>query len=637
MIPTMQRLVLFSLAMVLTACRNEPTPTAEAGSPASKRPVVPADRSSSESPAASAEPVEPAEPSASQDPLPADADPSAAESAECTATCTPRRLHRGAHPSRLVVDATHLYWVQESKLYRMPREGGEAEVLLDEVDRDALPVDESAIYPCRRASNEVHDVLRMPKAGGPPRRLAKADECRLALVGEHLYFPERDLARGWGLARVPTAGGTTQRLLDLSFVPDEIVTDGEQVYWTGNEQIARFDPKTDQAQTFATGVDHLQDIGFIPTHVAWIDLSNLVMAPKRGPHQGKPEVVANFQHAHDFESDGTALYWASATRAGWQRLELESKALITYAVPEGSNAIAVDGSRVWWTESAEKGGIYTLDTCGCDDDVLVPRPLLRGIEGPEQERPLRYGYENEGQIFVQVRDLSDDEADVLTLLAEEHPDTIPLDAPLVPPRFARGDRYRVANHAGVFEATLVGLQSALGGEGTYLELILEAKGTDAGGIVARADGPKLTPIRDASPDPSRVPEYLPAIRKAVKAARLGHRRVQAEHVRVVPAALPAPHQVVITVAVPLPGSDEDPSIGTMSALLLGGEKGAITQHVLGPEERMESFTVDFLVDIGADGTDEVGFTSAYYEGSYDLLLEWDGHRPGYITLAGDGA
>ena len=90
------------------------------------------------------------------------------------------------------------------------------------------------------------------------------------------------------------------------------------------------------------------------------------------------------------------------------------------------------------------------------------------------------------------------------------------------------------------------------------------------------------------------------------------------------------------ISVKVPSSDEETD-NYLLALLLGDGVGAISGAVHEPAERWEAFTIDYLVDLEADGVDEVGFTSAYYEGSYELLLEWDGAQPQPSTLAGDGA
>ncbi|NJL33207.1 MAG: hypothetical protein HC893_04310 [Chloroflexaceae bacterium] len=57
----------------------------------------------------------------------------------------------------------------------------------------------------------------------------------------------------------------------------------------------------------------------------------------------------------------------------------------------------------------------------------------------------------------------------------------------------------------------------------------------------------------------------------------------------------------------------------------------------GPDERLDHFEIDYLIDVDADGVDEVLVSSAYYEGRYDNLLEWQDGSWTMSTLAGDGA
>lgn len=84
-----------------------------------------------------------------------------------------------------------------------------------------------------------------------------------------------------------------------------------------------------------------------------------------------------------------------------------------------------------------------------------------------------------------------------------------------------------------------------------------------------------------------------------------------EHLTIVRGQFPAPHVALISVTLPNPDEEED---DYFSALLLGDSSGAISGAVHEPAQRWEAFEVDYLVDLDADGVDEVGFTSAYLRG-----------------------
>jgi hypothetical protein len=555
------------------------------------------------------------------------------------AACTAKQLHAGDHPSMLALDGSHVYFVQGSTLYRIGRTGGEPEVVLEDVAWEELVARDDAVYACRKAPNMRVDVLRLGKDGSPPQVIAQAGTCKLAVLGDHVYFADRDTNWKSWLARAPISGGSggaVEQLVQVERPFRELVADASHVYFTTeSEDVRRFDPSTRTIELLADQRVDTTGLGLTDTHVAWLEHSNLVRLPKHGP-RGEPELVANFQNALDFASDGQNLYWASVSNSSWQRLGADGKSLVTYAVPRGASSIVVDGTQVWWTVFNTEGSIFTLDTRGCGDAVLVPTPPRRAIVGPEQEDRLRLGHGDEGRLTVQVRDLSSDESDALWLLESSlESSVVPAGSEGLPPRFSVGDAYRVATTGGVFDAQLEGFEIGSGGEGMLFYLRLNAPGAGEGrALVVEPNGPKLAKLRDVSPDATAIATYLPAVRKAFTDAGLAGDRVLAEHLTVVRGQFPAPHDALISVTVE---NSNDEGMDYFSALLLGNDAGAISESIFTPEERLDAFTIDYLVDLEADGVDEVGFTSAYYEGSYELLLEWDGADPQTSTLAGDGA
>jgi len=561
-----------------------------------------------------------------------------AQPGECTAPCTPRRLHTGNSPSHLRVDSTHAYWLEEHQLLQMPRDGGPTKVMLEVPGRDRFVLDDDALFVCSRHGTTSHDVVRVPKDGSATTVLARdLRDCRTAVHGDHLYLTTDDEDRF--ISRVPKAGGAIERVASYERYADELASDGTHLYMrpTSYGEIFRLDPKTKTIEPFVDDHEDIRVMGFTDDHVVWIEFSNLMAAPKHGPERGKGRVLSELENALHMVGQGNTIYWASVSKASWCRMDLETDELACVDVPEGTASLAVDGSRVWWAAGADAGGVDTLDTCGCGpDDALASRPAHGVIQGPAKEDELRTGYSEDGKITVPIRDTSSDEADAIERLAIEFEgDPIPTDDPRLLPRFRVGDEYRVANGAGVFDAEIVGFTTSQGGEGTSFVLVLDVPGSnDQGGIVARPSGPPLAPMRDAPADEELARTFLPSVRKAVRSA--GFRtRVKLEHLTVVKAKIPAPHEVVISVAIP-DGSD-DVDAGYVSALLLGDAKGSITTAVLPPDSRMESFAIDYLIDIGKDGIDEVGFTSAYYEGSYELLLQWNGSTPSYVSMGGDGS
>ena len=75
----------------------------------------------------------------------------------------------------------------------------------------------------------------------------------------------------------------------------------------------------------------------------------------------------------------------------------------------------------------------------------------------------------------------------------------------------------------------------------------------------------------------------------------------------------------------------------ISGLLIVDANGQPTEVIHPPKLRLESYAIDYLVDFDGDGTDEIAYTSSYYEGAYEYLLRRDAGSYQGVLLAGDGA
>ncbi len=593
------------------------------------RPVAPTAPTPPSTPSSSVAP-----PPAVDERAPARAEPSAPVA--CTDACTPTRRLAADHPSHLRVDATDLYWLQGSSLWTMPRDAGEARELATDLSWATPVLDDEAVYVCRNAPQLTVDIVRIPKDGGPERVLAKAAACRIAVLAGKVYFPERDDRWQDWLASVPIAsesGAKTERVLGRTRAPEQLLADATHLYWHAGNEIHRYDPKTHKAEVVADKLGSVRHIGLTDTHVVWVQDSDMARVPKRG---GDVELVANHQDALTIEADGRTVYWGSVSDDAWRRLDAGG-AMVTHAVPGGVSSIAVDGTRVWWTVFADDGGIDTLQTCACDDSVLAPTAPMRAAQPPDPVDVARWrtGYLDEGELLVQVRDLSGDETSEVEKLERKFGmASIPAGTKGLPPRFAIGDAYRVATTKGVFDVAISGYEAGGGGEGVYLYLRMAGKGLrGSGGLVTKAPAAGLGQLRKAKVERSLAERYLPAIKRELAAAKKRRPIVGKWHVKVVPASLPAPHAVLISVAAPNP----DESTEYLSALLVGDAGGEITGTIHAPDVRLDTFTVEYLVDVDGDRVDEVLYTSDYYEGSYQHLLTWRGKTPTTTTVAGDGA
>lgn len=595
----------------------------------------------------------PADPVAAPSPEAPAAEPARVQSAPepvCTQPCEPRPLATARHPKNIQLDASHVYYLAESKVHAVPREGGPDRVLASDVFEIAA-VSDTHVFACRRTKAIRPHLVAIPTSPGAEIVLARTDGCRAALLGQTLMFAGRDDALDTWVGRIPaptrgdTAPKTVDKIVALKGSIEDLATDGRHVYWMTQDTIHRLDPKTGTTTVLAPA-PRSKRFTLTATHVVWADYANINRVPKTG---GGAEVVASFADALDLASDGTHVYWASNRDEAWFRLDPADKTLATYAVADGSPSIAVDGTDVFWSRwgasGSASGGIVALQTCACGEDSLPTRPAIRTPVGPARQDidTFRWGYTEEDNLLVQIGDLSSDEASSIEMLAAAHTEAIPPGTDGLPTRFPLGRRYRAATRDGVFEVEVSGYSTGMAGEGTHFYVEMAAKGIRGSALVVDAKrGPNLGKIRRAKHDGTLVPAYLPALQQALGEAKIrGTRKLvlAPRNVEIASGAFPAPQAVIIAVSADDPGGggDHDSDVNRISALVLGDASGTISRVIYGFDRRLEEFSIDDLVDIAEDGIDEVIFGSHYYEGAYILLVHWRGDKPLTTPLGGDGA
>lgn len=248
---------------------------------------------------------------------------------------------------------------------------------------------------------------------------------------------------------------------------------------------------------------------------------------------------------------------------------------------------------------------------------------------------LRSGTPRDGRIQVQIVDLTADEAKAIDAVLGED-GALTRDDPRMPARWRMGRPFQLWIGTTPQSATLVGFESGSGGSGTIYTMILEAKGApkDVGGWVTDVGGPTIAAAKGTGEDADAAKRAIPAVRKQMKDARL-RGKVTAKHVTAVRGAFPAPHTTAIAVSIDTAGSD--PTGGYTSGLLLTDDAGNITGAAYELDDRLDSFSIDQLIDLGDDGIDELVFTTSYYEGEYTHLLRWNDSIPETIVIEGDGA
>lgn len=255
--------------------------------------------------------------------------------------CQPTTLWAGLSPTRLALDATHVYFVNYNygDVYRVPKAGGQAETLATGQKSVRVGVDSSHVYWTNELGN---DLLRVPKTGGSPETVLSANTpYGFALAATDVYYAE--LRAGGTVGVVPKTGGTATPIASGENWPFEVTLTQTHVYWTqlaNNADVRRAPLAGGTAETLLSGLTN-------PAALV-ADATNLYVAVV-GNGNAKGKIIA-------------------LPLAGGSAVELA----VAQPQPRG---IAVDATHVYWT-NVGAGTIARIAIDGSDNQV--PTELASG-------------------------------------------------------------------------------------------------------------------------------------------------------------------------------------------------------------------------------------------------------------------
>ncbi|PRP90440.1 hypothetical protein ENSA5_64540 [Enhygromyxa salina] len=202
-------------------------------------------------------------------------------------------------------------------------------------------------------------------------------------------------------------------------------------------------------------------------------------------------------------------------------------------------------------------------------------------------------------------------------------------ADCIPEYFQVGDEYQVASATGVYAATLTGFEvdvRPFEGDSILMLVFTPHHPLDEGGLVVRADGPRLTPLRPMDKQDDLSANYLEAYRDLTDRLSYEDDDLETRRPEVIPARFPPPYEVLVNAT----WTVRNPSIfGEIGAGLLLGHQGQLMDF---PKEALRTsqyYRQYSLIDIGDDGIDD--FLVEYcdnYETSLTMLVlhVWQGDQ-----------
>ena len=258
-------------------------------------------------------------------------------------------------PSKLVVDASSVYWLEDDgSVKKVPIAGGAVTALATGLlsPRD-LAQDSTSLY---FTDLQAGKVQRVAKSGGTVTTLASSltSPFAIAVDSSNVYFVENGNST---LSKVAKTGGAVTALVNGSITGDVLAVDGSGLYYFDPTQVIY---KASLAGGVGTMLENVIDKGpsmvLDSTSVYW-GFSGLRRVAVGG---GTPTTyTAPIGRVGGLAVDSSSLYYvnlsldASAATGQIASVPLQDGAVTVLVQSSGAvNALAVDGTSVYWTEAS---------------------------------------------------------------------------------------------------------------------------------------------------------------------------------------------------------------------------------------------------------------------------------------------
>jgi hypothetical protein len=294
-------------------------------------------------------------------------------------------------PGGVVVDATHAYWTNQNggQVMSVALDGGAPKVLADKQHPFGIAVDTKFVYWANNTSRKTGSVMRVPKTGGATTTVAAAQGTPYgpAFAAGGLYWTT---AEDGGIVKAALDGAGRTVAAASEGAPVSIATNATGVYWlrTHRAPVVAPDPfdrnpskRPDRRpqppppptfdvramalaggapKTLATDRGNAEHVVVDARRVYWTNPTRgVVMAAPIGGG-GAVELVKGERYPLALAIDAVNIYWIDHGRPDpdskpstvlLRKAPLAGGTAITLANIDGSVAIAVDATCVYWTEA----------------------------------------------------------------------------------------------------------------------------------------------------------------------------------------------------------------------------------------------------------------------------------------------
>lgn len=275
----------------------------------------------------------------------------APSSASCIdGRCVVTLAANASQPWQLVVDSTHVYWIDRGLgiVEKVPLGGGASTTLASGTNGYSLAMGGDSLY----WNDPTSGVMKGSKNGGAAVQLAVPNMEYgegIAVDATSVYWT--DSYSPGAVKKVSRDGGVVSTLASNLSQPEGIAVDSTSLYWTTFDgTLTTSDLNGANMQQLTTGSPSAVGLAIDAANVYWTT-SNAVMQIPRGG--GQALTVASDQNApYAVAVDDANVYWVGNEFA-IKKAPIGGGPVTTLVGARGEG-IAVDGTSVYWTDNDQR-------------------------------------------------------------------------------------------------------------------------------------------------------------------------------------------------------------------------------------------------------------------------------------------
>ncbi len=277
-------------------------------------------------------------------------------------------------PVDLKVDANEAIWTetvccahgQKGSIKKVAIAGGDVSILADGVDAPgAVALDASNnVYWTEGGPTGLTEgfgrIAKVPIGGGAVTTVASGvsdDLAPIAVDDMNVYIADK-----FTIKKVPIAGGQVEKLAGTDFFVRAIATDGVSVYWNEDpfSTVRKVPVGGGLVVTLAAGFGPAGPIAVDHTHVYWMDHFDTI---RKVPIGGGVVVTlaSNLAFLDDLVVDSTNVYFSEADTARIRTMSVEGGTISTLVAGPPfifrSTILAVDSVNLYWVNQANVGSV----------------------------------------------------------------------------------------------------------------------------------------------------------------------------------------------------------------------------------------------------------------------------------------